>query len=158
MVRACPRSLASASSWLVSSFLQWRGFVHVLQPGGNQEYLNRRFHICSKCCIPVPKTQVLCLLCSADSLLSSCRAIQPFLKDELSLFAFSLQPSCSFPASATALREYSILPQSGVSVNQVVSFCFMNCTVTFPQTSHWDKKTSPSFGQSTSGLLPALRL
>lgn len=126
----------------------------VLQPGGNQEYLNSLFPICSKCCIPVPKTQVLCLLRSADSLLSSCHTIQPFLKDEL--FFFSLQLSCSFPASATALREYSILPQSAASVKTVASFCFVNCTVTLPQTSHWDKKTSPSFGQSTGGLLPAL--
>lgn len=36
----------------------------VLQPGGNQEYLNSLFHTYNKCCIPVPKTLVLRLLCS----------------------------------------------------------------------------------------------
>ena len=68
----------------------------VLQPGGNQEYLNSLFHICSKCCIPVPKTLVLCLLCSGDCTSEFCHMSQSFSKDELILFSFSVQPSCSF--------------------------------------------------------------
>lgn len=44
---------------------------------------------------------------------------QPFLKDELILFSFSLQPAVLLLASITTLREHSILPELGASIEKL---------------------------------------